>query len=349
MNTSNGTNTPENAEYKKVIFFTINSIIAFSILVVNLAVLILIIYSPRLHHKLTNKILLRLVVSDLIASVLMFLHIIAEAVPQLAKRSSPPAYCYRIILDIATLWQQLITIGNLCVIITERYIATAYPYTVHQYITEKKVSIILNMIWVTAVLYSCTQLFWVHKVLDGKWTKQEELSIKHADSIFSSISFILFVILPILILSVIFVKMFQLLELPQTSNIRRKTEEKRVIILLCIMYGTFVLLSLPYFLVRLAVDIDFLQFEIHIDAQNIAYTLKYLSSLANPFVYTLNKPDFKMELRRLKLQKLNKEDKLSLDPVRKRANNHNHHHYNSNNHHNNNSNNNGISMHLINH
>ena len=287
----------------KINFMIMNSILAACILLVNLTVLILIVSTHRLRRNLTNKILLCLVISDFLAGILIILHLIGISNSNLAKRASSSAVFYRIFIDIITLWQQLVTTSNLCMIISERFIATIYTYTIHKHLTKRNVFVILSITWITSFLYSCLQLIWVYPMLDGNESLEDNKMIKNADVIYSTVSLVLFVLLPIIILFILFLKMFQETRYILSKDLpRRKKEERRVVIIFVAMYVMFIILSLPYFLVRLALDADVITSYISYNIIQSVYLLKYALSLINPFIYTLNKPDFKRELRICKLR-----------------------------------------------
>lgn len=276
-------------------------VIACIILIVNATVLFLIYSKPKLLRSLSNKIVLSLVASDLLTGVCMMLHAIPVIVPNFATPKHSSDFCFRVVVDIVTLWLQLVSMGNLCLIIAERYIVLMYPYSKDKYISKNKVLIILQLIWLLSLCYPCIQLCWVYKVLDGNFTRAEDKSIAKTDSTFSAVSIFVFVLLPVLVLFFVFLRMFrEIRKFPNIDAIKKQREEKRVVIIFGIMYTMFVLFALPYFLIRLFLDLRLTSFQTMKLATQVGYVLKHFPPLLNPFIYVLNKPDFKRELHHKK-------------------------------------------------
>ena len=139
------------------------------------------------------------------------------------------------------MWLQLVTMGNLCLIISERYISLLHPYRIEIYMNSERVHGAIKFIWISTFLYSCIQLTWLYKVLDGIWTDAEDNYIIAADSIFSVVSILSFLVLPSIILFLIFVSMFEeIKKMPTVSIASKKKEETRVTIIFAVMYTTFV-------------------------------------------------------------------------------------------------------------
>ena len=301
--TENLQETSQDGDISTIVYITISSVISIMILIVN-GIVLLVVYKRRsLLKGLSNKIVLSLVLSDLLTGVSMLLHIISSIHPDLALPRQPFAFCYRVFVDIITLWLQLVTMGTLFLIITERYISLRYPFRMDRYINRKSVVIAITVIWIISFAYSSIQLSWLHVVLDGEWTMEEDNYIGTADSIFSCVSILTFVLLPIVILFIMFLCMFQeIRKFPSINETVSRREEKRIIISFAIMYITFVLLTLPYFVMRLMMDLSVIKLVIRVPIalKKTSYFLKCLPGVTNTYIYVLKKPDFKREFTRNK-------------------------------------------------
>ena len=280
-----------------------SGIVSFLIIVVNSLVLALFLSKAKLRKSTTNKILISLVTSDLITGIVLLLSTIFSIIPSLVYATTSLTISCRIFLDIFVAWMQLVTMGNLSLIIFERYITLIYPYKLDIFLTKKRIRMAIQSIWIVLFFVPCIQLTWVYRFMTtDTMTPQDHAWTAQADSIYSAITIFMFVLLPMAAFFVIFVRMFrEIQKFPSLELFNKKKEEKRVLKIFAVMYALFVIFSLPYFLVRLLMDLEQAG---HYQVTLITYLsvifLKSLPPLINPFVYVLNKPDFRRELQRRK-------------------------------------------------
>jgi len=278
-----------------------NSIMAVTVVLVNSFVLILFMLRPKLRKTTSNKILLSLVISDLTTGLIMILHVLTSLHDDTRGLKTLTALNCRIFLDIITSWLQLVTMGNLGLIIFERYITLIFPYKLDKLLNSKRICIAIHLIWLIALVIPCVQISWLYPILRGEpITLGETSRVSYADSVFSAVTISLFVLLPMAIFFFIFVKMFrEIRKFPTLNKFNKKKEEKRVLKIFTAMYSLFVMFSLPYFLARLLVDLEHTGHLPRVSRFTyiLVYLMKGVPPLVNPFVYVLNKPDFRRELR----------------------------------------------------
>ncbi|XP_066935776.1 D(5)-like dopamine receptor [Clytia hemisphaerica] len=279
-----------------------STVITALIIIINTFVLALFLSKAKLRKSTTNKILLSLVVSDLSTGVILLLHILASVIPTFAIAQTPATRSVRICLDIMTSWIQLVTMGNLALIIFERFITLIHPYKLEMLLGRKRITLAIQTIWGISLLIPCIQLFWVYPYMYRTPTHAEDEQTAYIDSVFSALTIFIFVLIPMTAFFIIFIRMFREIQrFPTIELFNKKQEERRVLKIFAVMYLFFAMFSLPYFLVRLLMD---LQEAGHYKVTYLTYfivtLMKSVPPLLNPFVYVLNKPDFIRELRHKK-------------------------------------------------
>ena len=294
---------PGNGELSRLEWKVASGIVAFLVIVVNSLVIALFLSKAKLRKSTTNKILMSLVTSDLVTGLVFAIHFVVSITPTLANAHTPQTIGFRIFLDILTSWLQLVTMGNLSLIIFERYITLIYPYKLDIFLTKKRIRMAIHSIWIVPFFVPCIQLAWVYRFMTADHasiTPSEQAWTAHADSVFSAVTIFLFVLLPMAAFFVIFVRMFrEIQKFPSLELFNKKKEEKRVLKIFAVMYSLFVIFSLPYFLVRLLMDLEQAgHYQVSITTSLLVIFLKSVPPLINPFVYVLNKPDFRRELQR---------------------------------------------------
>jgi len=144
-----------------------NSIMAVTVVLVNSFVLILFMLRPKLRKTTSNKILLSLVISDLTTGLIMILHVLTSLHDDTRGLKTLTALNCRIFLDIITSWLQLVTMGNLGLIIFERYITLIFPYKLDKLLNSKRICIAIHLIWLIALVIPCVQISWLYPILRG--------------------------------------------------------------------------------------------------------------------------------------------------------------------------------------
>ena len=273
------------------VFMIVSISLSIMIFGVNMLIILLMVRNISLLKNISNQILLSLVCADLLTGLSMVLHIIATVVEKFALPQYSNEFLYRILVDIITLWLHLVTMGNLCFIVFERYVVLCHTYSRHRYINRKNVYIILSLIWIISFAFPCIQLMWLKKVIRGNMTMDEWNFVDKLDSIFSSVSIVLFVLVPIAIL---FLALFRMYRIIQSFSETERTQNLRALKLFSAMYITFVIFCLPYFLIRLLIDVESLNI-LHVSkfSMQCVYIMKYLPPFLNPFIYVFTKPDFR--------------------------------------------------------
>ena len=303
-NNDGGDSSGDDNDFSGVAWKAASGVVALLIILVNSTVLTLFLSKAKLRKSTTNRILMSLVTSDLVTGLVFAIHFTVSFTPSLSYANTPATVSCRIFLDILTSWMQLVTMGNLSLIIFERYITLIYPYKLDIFLTAKRIRMAIYGVWIVPFFVPCIQLAWVHRFMTTPTNtiplKVREQAVR-ADSIFSALTILIFVLLPMTAFFVIFVRMFrEIQKFPSISELfNKKQEEKRVLKIFAVMYSLFVIFSLPYFLVRLLMDLQEAgHYNVSVTTSLLVIFLKSVPPLINPFVYVLNKPDFRRELKR---------------------------------------------------
>ena len=301
MMTGNHTPKPftEDDELHRNTTLTVDILISSLIIIVNFCVVLLFVTKSKLRKSSSNKILFSLVISDLVTGFTMVPYCIVALNKNLLKPSTSSEFAFRIVLDIITTSIQLATMGNLNMIIIERYIALMFPYKIEKCLNKRRVTFAILTVWVTAFFIPSTQMIWLYKVIRGDMTVDEKDLVQQADTMFSVITIFFFGLLPVVIIFIMFVCMFkQIRAFPENDPFKKRKEELRVLIIFCTMYVLYLIFSVPYFSIRLLVDLNHENYyKIPYTIRLIVNTMKSMPPLINPFVYVLNKPDIKRVLR----------------------------------------------------
>ena len=285
-----------------VIALTLNSIVCIVILVANACVLVLLCIRPRLLTSMSNRILLSLTVADFGTGIVMGIHILSQFDKDLAYPRDSLSFVYRVLLDIVTASLELVAINNLCLVIFERYVCLLHPYHVTEIISKRRIRIGVALTWIVSFIVPSIQLIWLHRIFDGVISKKDEEIITKAELAYSAVSVVIFVVIPIFTVSFAFFKMScAIKQLPSNSSNSKRKADRKVLLVFAAMFLLFIAFCVPYFIVRLLVDLGVFS-PIHRQLRNrlldTVYSIKHVTPLADPFIYTFYKPDFRAECRR---------------------------------------------------
>eukprot|EP00111_Clytia_hemisphaerica_P018424 TCONS_00054499-protein len=291
-----------------------NSIIAILIAVLTMFIMLVFYKCPILLLYFPNKILCSMVVCEWFRSITVALHIIIEVSEELHDPDCHSCLVFNILVDIITSGLTKVATLHLCAFVFERYISVMSALKYNSIITNKLFKQILLSVWLIPLIASILQVIYLYPYIFSIPEQMGEDWILIFEVCLTFLSMLLFTALPILFMFPAYVIIFQEIRrlLKGQSDIKFygqvKTAKKQLHAALCLllMFVAFVLFTLPYFALRMYVDVMiWLEEEIELTHEvfNILYTIKNLTALCNPLIYTLMNRDFKR--RALSLLKLN--------------------------------------------
>ena len=249
----------------------------------------------------TNRILFSLSIADFLTGVTVFLHAAIELDSSIKRNFS-----YRILVDVFTTAISISAILHICLISTERLFIVFFPLKSRVYFTSRKVKVCLACTWLLATISSGVQLIWLSRVLDGDITAEDDDVLTKAEPIYSVTSAVVFMAVPFIFTAVIYTKILlkirSLRKFPsivRNYSVKTAAKDNKAVFTFVAMFGCLVLLSGPYFMIRLLIDMNF---SFTLNVQKIVdylYLLKITVSIINPILYVTGKGEIRNGFRRL--------------------------------------------------
>ena len=256
-----------------------------------------------------NNLLLSLAVNDLMTGLASLLQIL----PYLKREMFVPEYVLRqflIALDMSITFLSVNSVIHLCLLAAERYLSIFYALQFKGLVTTRRVRYSIISAWALSCIIGIVQVTWIWPHLQRNPSPAEVgMKIRKIDSYYSSVVTIAFGLLPVILLAFAYVRMFLMCkrlirEAPDNLLARKKTvnKELKILFMYFIMYLVFIILCVPFFSIRLAVDIHSMlrsKVEMKIPTQLVeTFVLaRFLTSGINPFIYTLYKQDFRRTIQ----------------------------------------------------
>ncbi|XP_066932214.1 histamine H2 receptor-like [Clytia hemisphaerica] len=265
-------------------------IISIFIIFINGSVCYLFVSQAALKIKASNNLLHSLSVADFLSGLTIIIHILMI---QGVINTEPLAV--RLAADFFTTFTTTTVIVHLVVITVDRAISLFQALHYVNLVTKSFIKRVIVCIWLFPLLTTLVQLAYLYPLFQG----EGNISMKDEDHIikcemwYSILIFIIYMATPFLSMGILFMAMFReitkLLRRTPSANASNR-QQKRVLCIFGCMYICFVILALPYFALRLYIDIQAaLDNEININetVYETLYVFKTLTSLCNPLLYTL--------------------------------------------------------------
>ena len=140
-------------------------------------------------------------------------------------------------MDLASRFIAFSTILHLVIVTFERYVMIIHPMHYRKIISKQTTVASLILIWIFSLSVSLIQLFWIS--LDSTQTLTHERRI---DAIYSYCCFVFLVVLPVILLAIVYVRIFlvlrsqlkkihrQLSHITRGRRVRQKRGKKRAVI-----------------------------------------------------------------------------------------------------------------------
>lgn len=203
------------------------------------------------------------------------------------------------------------TVLHLMAITTDRYLAIIQSLRYYLIVTPRRAYITLAMIWIFSIFTSFIQLVWNNP--SNSDVNQE--GNKKAEIPYDIFSLVAFFALPLIVM--IFVNSRIFYEVVRQSSLirkntapgveddtkRRQRREWKAAVIFALMFITYCVCWLPFFIVRFQHNIGDDFFELPLTMEYVFIYLRFVSSLLNPCLYVFGKNDFRHALKRAKNRK----------------------------------------------
>lgn len=276
-------------------------IIGFIILFVNTCIIC--IYCSRnrkLLKILPNRLLLSLSICELQTGISVVLNSICDIY-------KTKLLVIRILSDIYTTVLVETFVLHLCGITLDRYLSLFYAMTYQTIVTKRTIKMVLMFAWGIPLTIGLLQFIWLHKILGGEKDISAMAFISGIEVCYSIVTFILFVTVPMILLGIAFYAMIHEIRrlmrcIPDHHKCDQLPRKRRVIYIFCSIYVSYVVLAMPYFALRLSVDIQYWkvrQIKVCRPVVHFVIVLKNVASIVNPILYASTARGLRSLLKRV--------------------------------------------------
>ena len=300
---SNGTSNLTTKSFKSIHIIYI--IIALLIILFNGFVLFIMRKYKSLHSA-QNGLLASLAVSDLSSGLVgVPLSLACTYVPTYLCGLCSVSYYFFKFVSISTVLHILAIIAERCFLIVDPILHRRVRAT-----PGRSNLVIIATIWLASLVASSVPWIWVAETIYDCFSSEEELNegTWNPDSIYELFCFIMFFIIPLLLISIFLTKIFIavhqftrrksqrcLNDLKEQTRLRKT--ETRIFIVLLSVFVLFIVCWLPYFTVTLVNQFTTVQAIPGWLHDSVPY-FRSVTSLLNPLVYAFYKDDFYQAMRR---------------------------------------------------
>ena len=282
-----------------IFFMTLNSVISVAAIIMNTFTLMLFNFKKFLARTAVNQVLLSLAICDFCSGLLVTLHIIGES-HMFPKSGDACNSCiaFLILVDVLTTSLTISTMLHLTGVTIDRYISLFYALKYRKIVTGSRVRRYIVFIWVLSFVASFMQIMWLYKAMDGI-DDAEVIALQQYEAWYSVGALFQFMVIPMLLLGWLLGRMMVeirtlLWRTPTLVVSQQKVlkQQHQACVLFTIMYLSFALLSMPYFILRLIHDTNVwrsenTQLRIGPVVAQICYSVKMSTALTNPLLYTI--------------------------------------------------------------
>ena len=200
---------------------------------------------------------------------------------------------YRIMMDIFFVFCVKATLLHLFDIALDRFISTFYPLHYKAVVTVKKLSACILFTWGITFTASAIQLIWLKDYVFLGRVPYNEKKVKDIEKWYSIVIFIIVFILTLAIgfmFTLMFIETRKFLFRHEKNSFNKylsrdhQKKERRAIFTFGLMYLLFIVLTLPYFTVRMMIDLNLWK---TINSA-VFWTLRlliYVATFVNPIFY----------------------------------------------------------------
>ena len=265
------------------------------IIVVNCWVIALVVLKRNLR-TVTNYILTSLAISDLCTGAI----------------SIPIFLSCNIILEknicaaemVVMRFTSISTVLHILTMTIDRYICIVYALRYMSWVTKRRGFQVLTFIWLLSLLMALVQLAWYDA--DEDLTEDHSKEARKQVIIYDVFCFFAFVGIPVVFMAFTYGRILyevhrqsrniQQHNTPGWQETRRTTKQEwKVATIFLVMLLVFIVCWGPFYLLRLesVLGNDFFELNLSEVAYVLLHWLRFVSSLINPCLYILGKPDFR--------------------------------------------------------
>ena len=271
-------------------------------------------HRPQLKSDPSLKIFFSLAICDLLAGICTFFNSFICFYPQVTNVSNHATYKVRVGAIVFESTAEKTIILHLCLIGYNHYVKVQSTFRYHEKISDKRLKIMVLSVWIISFLFALVPLIWLSPVMTGKISRKDKefLFVNINDVCFSMSEVVIFGLIPVVYLGFVFTSL--------TLNIRKTWKRQRKSLMqnrqkifafsnqeliaaksFLINFLPSLVLIVPYFVMRMVIDIQYLQnrnVEILFTTavtiiMKITYHLKCSVSVANPLLYNLRSQQFR--------------------------------------------------------
>ena len=201
--------------------------------------------------------------------------------------------------DVATVLSASLTILSLCAITMDRYARLCFPVRHFVLLQRQRVITVFCMIWVVAISYSLIPFAWLYMILQDNPSEETYKTVISHDTRYATAGAIIFIV-PVLGLTAAFMHMFYAIQKLGSNERRRSTgkyeeslrrkRERKAVIIFVLMFAAFVICWAPWIILRPFSDDVFSKIPVHF--LNVVMLIRFLTSIFNPLMYTLQEAEF---------------------------------------------------------
>lgn len=266
-------------------YHIISTVIVLAIWTANSIVLAMFVKNRSLREPAVNHLLFSLSLEDTLNAVGLSLVVLFYFICDVSKIGT-----YALAGETLNNLCSLVAVGHLVLLSTDRTISLQYALRYNDIVRKSRVHWTLALVWIFSIVISTLHISWYHSVDRDLY-----------DRIFAIVFLIVFALLPAILMISQYTYMYLMVKellrnSPVTPHTLRKKKEVRALLIYCLMFLCFVVLSFPYFTVR--VVMEYIPYNsIPSDLLSILMLMRFGVSIVNPMLYTLLKIDFRKTLK----------------------------------------------------
>lgn len=249
----------------------------------------------------SNKLQLSTLICQTFVGVSVTTNLLNHVVISFEQLSSTQALVYRLVTDVIKKIAIQVMVMHLCGQTFDRFISLFFSYNYKVYVSSKNVSRFISVAWLLPITVNFTQLIWLYGFIVH--TQNQMRSIALYEIWWSVICLIIFILLPTVLnaiaLLAMFIKIRYILQRTCTLRIYSRYQEFRTSVLFIFIYILFIILGMPYFSLRLIMDIKWLRDQnlpFALVVYHLTETFQHLSSLLYPLTYVSICPKFRKQV-----------------------------------------------------
>lgn len=293
-------------------FITLCFVISVSIIAIN-GFLIAVQHWKRrsLESVHSNQLLFSLWICNAQHGIALILTTITHYVPAFENPQTSYGFAYRIMVDIYATFLVKTNVMLLCGITMDRYISIFHALQYKTIVTKTSTWIYIVVSWVLSFVSSSLQWFWLFRIVRGDVIAEEEFeSISPVEFWYSVVAFLIFLAFPLSAQAVAFIEMhFEIRRIVRKTpphhleKTAMSARKRKAVYVFGSMYLTFLILVMPYFSLRLVLDVfNYLKMDMDNDVVITKVVLRAmevvhrLSPIITGVLYAVTSPGLKRPL-----------------------------------------------------